>query len=118
MQLETIGLYTIRKKGRALTEITYTNLRRRLTVVLDQVGIEREVVIVRRRGKKSVAMIPADELAGWVETMHLLRSTRNSRRLFDALSRVPANRGRDKNSSLSSRQHSVARDPSTALLLR
>src|SRR5258708_33854042 len=103
MEVGTIGLYKIRKKGHALTEITYTNLRRRLTVVLDQVGIEREVVIVRRRGKKSVAMIPADELAGWVERMHLLRSTRNSRRLFDALSRLPANRARHRTSSLSSR---------------
>jgi antitoxin YefM len=83
----------------ALTEITYTSLRRRLTVVLDHVGTEHEFVIVRRRGKKGVAMIPADELTGLIETMHLLRSPRNSRRLFNALSRVPAGKDRGRNSS-------------------
>jgi antitoxin YefM len=61
----------------ALTETTYTNLRRRLTVMLDQVANEGEVVMVHRRGKKIIAMIPADELPGLMETMCLLRSARN-----------------------------------------
>ena len=43
-------------------ETTYTSLRERLASFLDQVANDREVVIVRRRGAKDVALIPAAEL--------------------------------------------------------
>jgi antitoxin YefM len=35
-----------------------------------------------------MALIPADELAGLMETLHLLRSPRNADRLLLALARV------------------------------
>ncbi|MGH9651227.1 MAG: type II toxin-antitoxin system Phd/YefM family antitoxin [Terriglobales bacterium] len=69
-------------------ETTYTRLRERLASVLKQVGDDQEVVIVRRRGAKDVAMIPAEELAGLIETAHLLRSPRNAKRLLAALRRA------------------------------
>ena len=47
-----------------MTETTYTNLRQSLASVLDRVANDHEVVIVSRRGRKRVAMVPADELAG------------------------------------------------------
>ncbi len=49
-------------------ETSYTFLRENLANILDRVGLEREVVIVRRRGAPDVALIPADELAGLMET--------------------------------------------------
>ena len=56
-------------------------------------------MIVHRRGaKKDVALIPADELAGFMETAHLLRSPKNARRLLTALER--ANRRKGKPESL------------------
>ena len=70
------------------TETTYTSLRENLASVLDQVVDQRETVIVRRRGSRDVALIPAAELAGLVETAHLLRSPRNARRLLAALNRT------------------------------
>ena len=76
------------------TETTYTSLRENLASVLDQVVDQRETVIVRRRGSRDVALIPAAELAGLVETAHLLRSPRNARRLLAALNR--AGRGKAK----------------------
>ena len=48
---------------------------------LDQVVDDREVLLVRRRGARDVAIIPADELAGLMETAHLLRSPKNAQRL-------------------------------------
>ena len=69
-------------------ETTYTSLRERLAAVLDQVANDREVVIVRRRGAKDVALVPAEELSGLLETAHLLRSPRNARRLLAALQRA------------------------------
>ena len=70
------------------TETTYTNLRENLASILDQVVGQQETVIVRRKGSRDVALIPADELAGLIETAHLLRSPRNARRLLTALHRA------------------------------
>jgi antitoxin YefM len=75
-------------------ETTYTSLRERLASVLDQVANDREVVIVRRRGAKDVALIPADELAGLMETAHLLRSPRNAQRLMAALREARQGKGK------------------------
>lgn len=77
-----------------MIETTYTNLRQTLASVLDRVANDHEVVIVRRRGDKTVAMVPADELAGLIETAHLLRSPKNARRLLTALRRATARKGK------------------------
>jgi antitoxin YefM len=71
-------------------ETTYTNLRQNLSSVLDQVCDDQEVVIVRRRNHRDVALIPADELASILETAHLLRSPANAKRLLRALHRADA----------------------------
>lgn len=75
-------------------ETTYTSLRARLASVLNQVADNQEVVIVRRRGGKDVALVPAEELAGLTETAHLLRSPKNTRRLLKALRRAARGKGK------------------------
>lgn len=79
---------------RFMTETTYTSLRQSLASVRDRVADDREVVIIRRKGEKKVAMIPADELAGLMETAHLLRSPRNARGLLTALRRSVTAKGK------------------------
>jgi antitoxin YefM len=74
------------------SETTYTSLRENLASVLDQVVDQQETVIVRRRGARDVALLPAAELAGLMETAHLLRSPRNARRLQSALRRAAQGR--------------------------
>jgi antitoxin YefM len=49
---------------------------------------DKGIVIVRRKGSKDVALVPASEVAGLLETAHLLRSPRNARRLLTALRRA------------------------------
>jgi antitoxin YefM len=66
-------------------ETTYTALRKKLAGFLDQVTDDREVVIVRRRGARDVALVPADELSSLMETAYLLRSPKNAERLFESL---------------------------------
>jgi antitoxin YefM len=66
-------------------ETTYTALRQGLAGYLDRVTDDREVVIVRRRGARDVAIIHADELASLLETAYLLRSPKNAERLLHAL---------------------------------
>jgi antitoxin YefM len=75
-------------------ETSYTNLRQSLASVLDRVANDREVVIVVRKGEKRVAMVPADELAGLLETAHLLRSPKNAQRLLSALRRATGRKGK------------------------
>jgi antitoxin YefM len=71
-------------------ETTYTSLRRNLSSVLDRVCDDQEVVIVRRRNQRDVALIAAGELESILETAHLLRSPANARRLLKALRRADA----------------------------
>jgi antitoxin YefM len=73
------------------TETTYTALRENLASYLDRVTDDREVLVVKRRGARDVAIIPADELAGLMETAHLLRSPKNAERLLEALAESKRN---------------------------
>ena len=69
-------------------QTTYTNARARFASLIDEVVKNREIVFISRRGREDVAMIAADELAGILETAHLLRSPANAERLNSALERV------------------------------
>jgi len=69
-------------------ETTYTLARTNLAELCNKVSTNRVTVIIHRRETKDVALIAADELSGLLETVHLLRSPRNSRRLIAALDRA------------------------------
>ena len=77
-------------------ETTYTQLREQLASVLDRVVDDREIVIVRRKTGKDVALIAADELSGLLETAHLLRSPKNAQRLFQSLREIDTRRIKPK----------------------
>jgi antitoxin YefM len=72
-------------------ETTYTSLRENLATFLDRVTDDREVLVVKRRGARDVAIIAADELAGLEETAYLLRSPANAKRLREAMAESKAN---------------------------
>jgi antitoxin YefM len=91
-------------------ETTYTSLRQNLASVLNRVIEDRETVIVRRRGAADVALVPAAELAGLVETAHLLRSGKNAQRLLRALRR--AERGEGKAGTLDGLRRETGLGPS------
>ncbi len=74
-------------------ETSYSKARQSLASLMDQVTDTREPVLIRRRGKEPVALIAADELAGWLETAYLLRSPKNARRLLEASLRLDNNQG-------------------------
>jgi antitoxin YefM len=74
-------------------ETTYTRVRAGLAKFLDKVTLDREVVIIQRRGREDVALISAAELASLTETAHLLRSPKNAERLLSALARAIKNEG-------------------------
>ena len=67
---------------------TYTKARANLAGFWDRIIEDHETVIVERRGVAPIAMVAADELAELRETVHLLRSPANARRLLRALERA------------------------------
>ena len=73
-----------------MTTTTYSHLREHLAEVWDEVESTQEPVILKRRGHEDLALLPAAELAGLMETAHLLRSPRNAVRLLEALARSQA----------------------------
>jgi len=70
------------------TSLTYTQARANLATILDEVSLNKEVVIIKRKNAENVALISESELAGILETAHLLRSPKNAQRLLNALLRV------------------------------
>ena len=91
------------------TETSYTSLRENLASVLDRVFDDQEIVIVRRKGSRDVALLPASELAGLLERAHLLRSPRNARRLLTALRR--ARLGKTKPATVEQLRREIQIDP-------
>jgi antitoxin YefM len=74
-----------------VTKTTYSNARQCLRAFLDETISTREPIVITRRGAENVALIPEDELSSMMETIHLLRSPENARRLLTALNRAYEN---------------------------
>ena len=69
-------------------ETSYTHARAHLAALCDQAVDDRDVIIIRRRGARDVALLAAEELESLMETAHLLRSPKNAQRLLTALARA------------------------------
>jgi len=89
-------------------QITYTKARANLARLCDRAAMDREPIIITRRGAPQVALIAADELSGLVETAHLLRSPKNAQRLLRALRRALRGRGMPKSIATLRRQFGLA----------
>lgn len=76
-----------------MLQTTYTDARANLASLCDEVTDNQEIVVIRRRKGKSVAMIDAAELQSLVETAHLMRSPKNAERLLSALDRALKGQG-------------------------
>lgn len=77
-----------------MLQTTYTDARANLASLCDEVTENQEIVVIRRRKGKSVAMIDAAELQSLVESAHLMRSPRNAERLLAALDRALKGQGK------------------------
>jgi antitoxin YefM len=73
-----------------MKEISNSNLKKNLACVLRSVAIDKESVTVRVNNGRRIVLMPADELTGLMETVHLLQSPKNAQRLLTALSRCTA----------------------------
>ena len=72
--------------------VGYSAARQRLAKLMDAVVDSRDPVIVTRRGAKAVVMLALEEYEAMAETLHLLRSPKNARRLQKAVRDAGAGR--------------------------
>ena len=73
--------------------LTYTQARANLAKLLDEVSLNKEVVVINRKNAENVALVSESELSGLLETAHLLRSPKNAKRLLKALLEVQEGKG-------------------------
>ena len=65
--------------------VGYSAARQRLAQLMDSVVDDRRPVIVTRRKARAVVMLALDEYEALAETLHLLKSPKNARRLAAAV---------------------------------
>jgi antitoxin YefM len=64
--------------------MTYSAVRADLARTIDRVCQNHEPVVIRKK-KESVVMMSFADYEGWAETVYLLRSPKNARRLFASI---------------------------------
>jgi antitoxin YefM len=67
-------------------KVSLHHARENLKALIDQ-ATAGETIVIKRRGKQDVALVAKSELTGLAETIHLLSSPANAKRLLKALAR-------------------------------
>ena len=73
--------------------MSYTESRARYAEVLDGVANDREEVIITRAGHEPVVIVSLEDYESLRETVYVMRSPANARRLIDAMERLETGRG-------------------------
>jgi antitoxin YefM len=76
--------------------VSYTDFRERLAAFMDQVCDGGAPLHVKRQGGRAVVVISEQEFNGWMETVHLLRSPANARRLMSSIASANAGKFRER----------------------
>ncbi len=77
--------------------VTFSELRQNMANYFDRVAEDREpLVVTRSGGKDNVVVISEAEFAGWQETVHLLSSPKNARRLLASVRQARAGKAKQR----------------------
>ena len=75
--------------------VTYSEARENLDAVMDKAASDRAPVMITRQRGENVVLISASEWAGMEETLHLMASPANAKRLMDGIARLDASAGEE-----------------------
>jgi antitoxin YefM len=70
--------------------LTITDVRKNLAAVVDSVIDDAEECVIPRGGGKAVVMVSLDEWNAMIETLHVLGSATNARRLLESIAQADA----------------------------
>lgn len=65
--------------------VTYSRARQDLARLMDKVSDDRSPLMVTRRGGRSVVVLSLEDYRGMEETLYLMRSPANARRLLNSI---------------------------------
>ena len=66
----------------------YTEFRTGLKNYLDNVEFNNEILIIKRGSGKGTVLLSLDEYNSIMETLHLLSSKKNAKRLFESIDQM------------------------------
>lgn len=67
-------------------QVSYTELRQNLARIMDEaVDSHAPILVTRQAGKGNVVILSEQEFEGWQETVHLLSSPANAKRLLRSI---------------------------------
>lgn len=66
----------------------FTEFRTKLKKYLDEVEKNQETLVIKRGSGKGTVMISLEEYNSLMETVHLLSSPKNARRLFESIQQM------------------------------
>jgi antitoxin YefM len=66
----------------------YTEFRTGLKYYLDNVEFNNETLIIKRKSGKGTVLISLEEYNSIMETLHLLSSKKNAKRLFESIEQM------------------------------
>ena len=79
-----------------MSHVSFTDLRNNLARHLDRVEADRVELVVTRQNRESVVIVPLSEWEAMKETIHLLSSPENARRLRAAIDELDAGKGAER----------------------
>lgn len=80
--------------------ISYTDARASLKDVMDRAIHDRSAVVITRKNREAAVMISLDEYNAIQETLHLLNSPENTRRLRRSIAQLTAGDGTEREPDL------------------
>ncbi len=76
-----------------MESISYTAARKSLAKTMDKVCDDHAPIAITRKGEGAVVMMSMDDYQALEETAYLLRSPKNTRRLFESISQLEQDAG-------------------------
>ena len=76
--------------------MTYTTLHTNLTSSMDRVCNDHEALIITRNGNQAVVMLSLEDYKALEETVYLLRTPENVRRLLSAAEQLNGGKGPER----------------------
>ena len=76
--------------------VNFSEARSNLKAVLDQVVDDADVTVITRRDADDVVVMSLDSWNSWRETLHLMSSPANAKRLLESIAALDAGRGKER----------------------